>query len=390
MSTESIQAIFKEAYAAYEKAHNPPPHVRKAARALMRCRTAELGGHMQECPDRHYERHWYNSCRHRSCPQCNRLRLNQWLVRQTERLVQCGHYHMIFTPPHELCGLWLWNTREMTDLLFTAVRDTLFEFFTDTRHIGAKPGIIATLHTWSQTLILHPHIHCLITEGGMAGGRWVCRTSQGYLLPVRAVMAVFRGKYLAYIDDAITKGKLTLPDDMTEQQWKNLRNKLGRVKWNVHIRERYEYGKGILIYLSRYIRGGAISNKRIIAHTGAGVTFRHRLPGTTKQGTMQLPNDSFIKRYLQHVPEPNTKVVRSYGLYASTAREELTHCRTLFGQTAPQQITEPDWQSYCEKKGDEHPECCPVCGQRLVRTRDIPRPRMYTYAPWREELPMAA
>lgn len=278
----------------------------------------------------------------------------------------------------------------MTDILFTAVRDTLFEFFLDERHIGAKPGIIATLHTWSQTLMLHPHIHCLVTEGGLFDGQWVCRTKQGYLLPVRAVMAVFRGKLLAYLNDAVEKSELQLPDGMTGQRWKNLKNKLGRAKWNVHIRERYEYGKGILIYLSRYIRGGSISNKRIISNSDKGVAFRHRLAGTRKQGTMTLSADDFIKRYFLHVPEPNTKVVRSYGLYAPTAKEELSHCRALFGQTEMKEIAEPDWQSYCETKGDEHPERCPVCGLRLIRTREIPRPRDRAYPPWHEALPLAA
>lgn len=389
MHTTSIQTILKTSFPAYERTHKLPSHIRRAARALINCRTAELGGHMQECPDQHYHRHWYNSCRHRACPQCNRLRLNQWLDRQTNRLVQCGHYHMIFTPPHDLCDMWIRNVRTMTDILFTAVRDTLFEFFLDDRHIGGKPGIIATLHTWSQTLILHPHIHCLITEGGLSDGKWICRTKQGYLLPVRAVMAVFRGKYLAYIDNAIAKSELNLPDGMTVQKWKNLKNKLGRTKWNVHIRDRYEYGKGILIYLSRYIRGGSISNKRILSSTDNGVTFKHRISGTTKQGIMTLPTDDFIKRYLLHVPEPNTKVVRSYGLYAPTAKEELSLCRTHFGQTAVNTSVAPDWQSYCETKGEEHPERCPVCGLRLIRTRDIPRPER-SYPPWFESLPLAA
>lgn len=390
MQTVSVQEILKASYAAYERTHNLPTHVRKAARALIQCRTSALGGHVQECPEHHYNRHWYNSCRHRACPQCNRLRLNLWLDRQTDRLVQCGHYHMIFTLPHELCDLWILNVRAMTDILFTAVRDTLFEFFLDERHIGAKPGIIATLHTWSQTLMLHPHIHCLVTEGGLFDGQWVCRTKQGYLLPVRAVMAVFRGKLLAYLNDAVEKSELQLPDGMTGQRWKNLKNKLGRAKWNVHIRERYEYGKGILIYLSRYIRGGSISNKRIISNSDKGVAFRHRLAGTRKQGTMTLSADDFIKRYFLHVPEPNTKVVRSYGLYAPTAKEELSHCRALFGQTEMKEIAEPDWQSYCETKGDEHPERCPVCGLRLIRTREIPRPRDRAYPPWHEALPLAA
>ncbi|MEW6602055.1 MAG: IS91 family transposase [Nitrospirota bacterium] len=380
----------KTAYAAYEKAHKLPDHVRKAARALMRCRTVQLGGHMQVCPEGHYERHWYNSCKHRICPQCNWLQIEQWLAKQNERLIKCAHYHMIFTPPHELNDLRILNVRLMTNLLFTAVRDTLYEFFFDERHIGGKPGIIATLHTWSQTLILHPHVHCLITEGGLKDGQWVSTRKKGYLFPVRAVMPVFRGKLLAYIDKAAEKGELALPEGMTLQRWRNLKNKLGRVKWNVHIRERYDYGKGVLIYLARYIRGGAISNKRIVSLTDKGVTFRHRASDASKQTCMTLPEPAFIQRYLLHVPEPHMKVVRSYGLYASTSKDELLHCRLLFGQDAVRDIEIADWQDYCETKAEEHPELCPVCGRRLIRAAEIPPMRDYLRPSNREAIPKAA
>lgn len=369
----TIQKIMREAYHAFERANRLPLYVRRAADALMKCRTAELGGHVQACPEGHYQRQWYNSCRNRMCPQCNGLQIEQWLQRQNERLLKCGHYHMIFTIPHELNEIWRFNMKRMTNILFRAVRDTLFEFFLDEKHIGGKPGIIAALHTWGQTLIEHSHIHCLITEGGLSkDGQWVVR-SNGYLLPVKAVMPVFRGKMLAYVDKAIEKGKLTIPQTMTMQRWKNLKNKLGRVKWNVRIQERYGYGDGVLIYLSRYIRGGAISNKRIQYISDGKVTFRYR-DGNKRNEKMTLPVDEFIRRYFRHVPEPNTKVVRYYGLYAPTAKEELAECRAQLEQQPVEDIDELDWQGYCESRGNRHPECCPVCGRRLVRLADIPPP----------------
>jgi hypothetical protein len=247
------------------------------------------------------------------------------------------------------------------------VRDTLYEFFFDPRHLGAKPGIIATLHTWSQTMILHPHIHCLVTEGGLDDGRWIETRHRGYLLPVRAVMAVFRGKFLALLNNAIEKGIITLPPAMTMRQWTNLKNKLGRAKWNVHIRDRYDHGKGILIYLSRYIRDGAISNRRIVSHANEHVAFSHRV--SQGRDTMTLPVAEFIKRYLLHVPAPHTKRVRYYGLYATTVHEELSLCRSSLGleTQAPEGI---EWQ---QEKRPDYLECCPVCGRPLLRVIDPPR-----------------
>lgn len=387
MDKRLLQEIMKKAYNAYERAHKLPRHVRAAACAIMKCRTAELGGHLQACPEGHYQRQWYNSCRHRVCPQCNWLQIEQWLERQKARLLRCGHYHMIFTLPHELNPIWLLNVRKMTNLLFTCVRDTLFEFFLDTRHIGGRPGIIATLHTWSQTMVLHPHVHCLVTEGGFSNElQWAGTRQQGYLLPVRAVMLVFRGKFLAYINNAIEREMIVLPVEMTLPQWKSLKNKLAKKKWNVHIREKYEHGDGILIYLSRYIRGGAMSNRRIKSYTEQGVAFRHRGTEACKGDIMTLSVDEFIRRYLLHVPEPHTKVVRSYGLYASTSTDALSLCRVAFGQDAVHESDVVDWQSFCETRGDEHPERCPICGCRLIRVMEIPRVPRYD----KDAIPKAA
>jgi hypothetical protein len=196
MALVTLQAIFQAAYPAYEQTHPLPSYVRKAARAIMQCRTAALGGHVQACPDGHMSRIWDNSCRHRSCPQCAYLQTERWLALQRARLLACDHYHVIFTLPHDLNPLWLANVPVMSTLLFQAVRDTLVELLADPKYLGAQPGIIAALHTWSQTLVLHPHVHCLVTGGGLPpAGQWGA-VRHGFLLPARVVMAVFRGKML--------------------------------------------------------------------------------------------------------------------------------------------------------------------------------------------------
>src|SRR5712691_8332606 len=253
MALVTLQMIFQDAFPAYEQTHPLPAHVRKAARAIMQCRTAALGGHIQECPEGHVSRIWYNSCRHRSCPQCAYLQTERWLALQQARLLACDHYHVIFTLPHDLNALWLANVPAMSGLLFQAVRDTLVDLLADPKYLGAQPGIIAALHTWSQTLVLHPHVHCLVTGGGLtAAGQWVA-VRHGFLLPVRVVMAVFRGKMLDAIRQAWGRGALVLPEPLRPPQLLTLLRRLGhprKTAWNVRIMERYRHGAGVVTYLA--------------------------------------------------------------------------------------------------------------------------------------------
>jgi hypothetical protein len=370
MARVTVQQILQAGYAAFERSHPLPSYVRKAVWALLACRTAVLGGHIQACPEGHVERVWYNSCRHRLCPQCAWLQVERWLMRQKARLLACDHDHVIFTLPDELRGLWLANVRAMTNLLFATVHETLDELLGDAQYLGACPGLIAALHTWSQTLVLHPHLHCLVTGGGLTeAGQWR-EVRHGFLLPVRVVMAVFRGKLLAALRRGLAQGQLRLPEGRSPQQIANLLNKLGRAKWNVHIRERYPHGTGVLTYLARYLRGGPLANQRLIACKQGMVTFRYRINGEASarqlRGRMTLSLEEFIRRYLVHVPEPGMRVVRSYGLYAPTKREALAVCRAHLEQEPVVPPAVLDWQTACQARGDAHPERCPMCGRQLV------------------------
>src|SRR5262245_32739974 len=261
MALVTLQTIFPDAFPAYAQSHVLPAHVRKAARAIMQCRTAALGGHVQACPDGHISRIWYNSCRHRSCPQGTYLQTERWLALQQVRLLACDHYHVIFTLPHDLTPLWLTNVPVMTPLLFQAGRDTLCPLLAAPKYLGAQPGIIAALHTWSQPLVLPPHLHCLVTGGGHTpAGAWVAGR-HGFLLPMRVVMAVFRGKRVDAIRQSFARGALPLPEPLRPQQCINLLNRLGhptKTTWNVRIMERYRHGAGVVTYLARSLRGGPI------------------------------------------------------------------------------------------------------------------------------------
>jgi putative transposase/transposase-like zinc-binding protein len=378
MALVTLQMIFQDAFPAYAQTHPLPAHVRRAARAVMQCRTAALGGHVQACPDGHMARIWYNSCRHRSCPQCAYLQTERWLALQQARLLTCDHYHVIFTLPHDLNPLWLANVPVMTSLLFQAVRETLCTLLADPQYLGAQPGILAALHTWSQTLGLHPHVHGLVTGGGLTpAGQWVA-VRHGFLLPARVVMAVFRGKMVDAIRRTVARGELVLPEPMGPQQVLNLLNRLGHPKkttWNVRSMERYRHGAGVVTSLARYLRGGPIKNARLVAYDGACVTFtsRARQEEAAAPQRITLPVADFLQRWLLHVPIPQTRVVRSYGLYHPSHAAALTVCRAALGQPPLEVPAALDWQTVCAQRGDAHPERCPTCGQRLVCTSVIPR-----------------
>jgi hypothetical protein len=253
------------------------------------------------------------------CPQCAWVQTERWLARQKARLLACEHDHVIFTMPHALNELWVANVEAMSQLLCASVQETLCELLGDAKYLGAKPDIIATLHTWSQTLILHPHLHCLVTGGGLTdAGQWVT-VRNGFLLPMRVVMAVFRGKLRAAIRQGVPHGQLTPPAGRRRQQVENLLNQLGRVKWNVHIRERYPSGQGVLISLARYLRGGPISHARLLSWDGQQVVFRYEERskgpgGQAKAQTMRLPLAQFLGRWRLHVPPARAVRVRCWGL----------------------------------------------------------------------------
>jgi Putative transposase/Transposase zinc-binding domain len=374
----TLQTLLQRGYEAYARTHALPDYVRRAVWALLACRTAVLGGHVQACPEGHLERIWYNSCRHRMCPPWAWIQIERWLVRQKARLLACEHYHVIFTMPLELNELWLANVAVMTQLLFASVHATLFELLGEAKDLEARPGVIATLQTWSPTLILHPHIHCLVTGGGRNdAGHWAS-VRNGFLLPMRVVMAVFRGKLRAAIRQGVQQGQLRPPEGKNRQQVENLLNKLGRTKWNVHIRERYPYGHGVLIYLARYLRGGPLSNRRLLACDGQQVAFWYEERAKAKgeqahRRTMRLPLEQFLGRWLLHVPPARAVRVRCWGLYAHTQGTELARCRQQVGQGPVEEPELHDWQRDGQEWGEAPPASCPVCGQRLVCTALLPR-----------------
>jgi hypothetical protein len=344
----------------------------RAALALRACRTAVLGGHVQRCPNGHLERVWYNSCRHRACPQCNGVAKEQWLERTRARLIDCAHWHVVFTIPHQLNVLWRLNTALLTAVLFESARDTLLELLADPRHLGAQPGIQLALHTWTRGLALHPHIHALVSDGGLRGATWV-RARRSHFLPATVVMMLFRGKLLEALRRVHRGGELRLPDALSAERLASLLNRMGRkVKWNVRVCSRYAHGRGVSIYLARYVKGGPFNNTQIVRVSQARVLFAytpHCEDGQPKhRATLAMTPERFLARVLQHAPEPGRHTVRYYGLYAPACAEQLNTARALHQQLPVAPPAPISWQSYLARFPRTLTATrCPRCNAALVR-----------------------
>jgi hypothetical protein len=370
----AIQHLFQQHFAEYSKARKLPLDHHKAARSFIQCRTSALGGHVQGCANGHVEKVHYNSCKHRSCPQCNATQVTRWLAKQEAKILQCPHHHIIFTLPHELNLLWQYNKARLTQILFSSAHQTLMKLLKDPKYLGATPGIIGAFHSWGRNLSIHPHTHFLVTAGGLnSADEWVI-PKKGFFLPGGVVRDMFRGQYLAMLRALLQKEELLLPQEQSTQQYLNLCNKLGRKKkFNVRIQERYDHAKGVVNYLARYARGGAIKNHQIANVGSKGVSvdyFDHR---EKKQSTMELTKDEFLLRVLEHVPPHRSQVIRAYGLYAGRCVGKRNVVRTQLGQQAEEQGPELDWQACCERMGYDVVTHCPICDAKIVCLRELPR-----------------
>ncbi len=362
----TVQSVFRLGFEAYSRSHRLSIDQHKAARAIMECGTEALGHEEWICPeDGHIERQAH-SCRHRSCPRCHGAYTHEWLEKAKRRLLPCDHYHVVFTLPHELNDLWRYNRAWSADHLFKAAAETLRELLRDDRYLGGEVGLLVALHTWGRTLVFHPHVHVLVTGGGWAERAWK-PLEKGFLLPVGVVKAKFRGKWLAWLNDAYGRGALRLPAGWSEGDWRRILRKVARKSWNVRIEGPYRHGEGVLNYLSRYIHGGPIKDSRVVAADGEGVVFNYRNHRDGKSKCMRLGMQTFIGRILSHVPVKGQHNVRYYGLYVpkAVAKRELI-CQALGERNAVSPLPQ---------KASRSERCCPNCGSALLhwlsRRREI-------------------
>lgn len=364
---------------------------RQAMTAIVRCRTAALGGHMEACDGCGHQRVSYNSCRNRNCPKCQAAARAAWLDRQAEDLLPVEYFHVVFTLPNVVGPLALQNPRLVYGALFRAVAESLSELAADPKRLGAEVGFLAVLHTWGQTLSLHPHVHCVVPGGGLSpdGTRWVsCRP--GFFLPVKPLARLFRGKFMALLGDLHAQGRLTLAGSLRHltdpQRFAEWTDELRRTDWVVYAKRPFGGPKQVLKYLARYTHRVAISNHRLVGMDAETVSFRWKdYADRNATKTMTLDGVEFVRRFLQHVLPGGFVRILHFGFLANRCRDEkLALCRTLLG--VPSSTTPPDDSALktqaAYENGDhdtstatESRRCCPACGVgRMIVVEVIPRP----------------
>jgi hypothetical protein len=363
----------------------------KALRDLAACRTAALGGHVEHCLDCGHDRIAYNSCRNRHCPKCQALARARWLAREAEHLLPVEYHHVVFTLPAELSDLALANPAVLYDLLSRTASATLRDVAANPNRLGASPGVLLVLHTWGQNLHHHPHVHCVVTGGGLscnaqgvvdASPRWVaCRP--GFFLPVRVLGRVFRGKFLAELRQAFHRGRLTLPGRLTPlaepTALADFLAPLYAKDWVVYAKPPFGGPAQVLKYLARYTHRVAISNHRLVAVADGRVTFRYKdYADDRRTKTMTLPADEFLRRFVQHVLPPGFVKVRHCGLLANRYRaDRLAVCRwLLLVVAAVSTIVPPSGEAGAALIAPAAPPTCPHCGGiRLARSELPPQHR---------------
>jgi hypothetical protein len=357
-----------------------PQH--KVMRAIERCRTAALGRHRDRCADCGEDLGVsFNSCRNRHCPKCQTQARDRWVAARTRELVPLTYFHVVFTVPHELSELMLQNKRVLYNLLFQSVAATLLEVAANPKRLGAEIGFLCVLHTWGQTLVHHPHLHCVVPSGGFTQGRngWVRPKRAGFFLPQVVLSEVFRGKFTDGMKRLFRAKKLAFHGSLRWLQepraFAGFLHTLHRHKWVVDVRKPFGGPEHVLHYLARYTHRVAISNHRLLAMEDGKVTFRWKdYAHGGKQRKMTLAAEEFIRRFLLHVLPKGFVRIRHYGWMANRGRRQRAAlCRSLLA-AGPLPVEASATTSAAQRR-------CPICGGaveviEMIIPRELSRPML--------------
>ncbi len=381
-----VADVFRAHGAAWRKANAGHASLAqlKVMSAIQTCRTAALGGHVERCQDCAHERVAYNSCRNRHCPKCQGAAARKWLAEREADLLPVAYYHVVFTLPAAVAEIAFQNKAAVYDLLFRAAAETLTTIAADPKHLGARIGLTAVLHSWGSALTHHPHVHVIVPGGGLSpdGSRWIaCRP--GFFLPVRVLSRLFRRLFLEGLAALHAAGRLAFFGELAPLADKSAFDAvlapLRQLEWVVYAKRPFAGPEAVLAYLARYTHRVAISNSRLLALDDAGVTFKwkdYRVKGRDRQKTMTLAASEFIRRFLMHVLPGGFHRIRHYGLFASAARaKNIARIRGLLTPPATANCAAPN--DAREKPKPAFEPHCPCCGGLMivVKTFEGARPR---------------
>ena len=335
------------------------------------CRTAALGGHLEECDVCGHQRPAYNSCRNRHCPKCQSLARERWLEDREAELLPVGYFHIVFTVPQEIAALAYQNKTVVYGILFRAAAETLRTIAADPKHLGAEIGFLAILHTWGQNLLHHPHLHCVVPGGGIApdGAHWIA-SRPDFFLPVRVLSRLFRRLFLHYLQAAFDGGKLRFFSSLEQladrETFARYLTPLRHSEWVVYSKPPFGGPKQVLAYLGRYTHRVAISNSRLLDIEEGTVSFRWKdYRDGSRNKTMRLCADEFIRRFLLHVLPDGFQRIRHFGFLANRYREaKLAVCRRLLADRAPhpeKRADRLDYRDVYEQLTGTSLRDCPVC-----------------------------
>ncbi len=354
--------------------HQPSghPHTEQVLSQLKTCRTASQGYHLYQCSDEgcgqyHYR---YHSCRNRHCPQCGQFQKQQWIEDRTRELLPTHYFHVVFTLPHELNGLVLGNRKFLFNLLFEASAQTLLAFARDPKYLGATPGILSVLHTWGQQLSFHPHVHCIVSSGGLdkkvAIPQWKqsVRNSQHFMFPVKALAKVFRAKFLEGVRKGKSKEQLAIRD---EDAFTQMLGEVSKKDWVVYAKKPFGGPQQVINYLGRYTHKTAISNKRLlhVDEERQQVSFSYKdYADKGQQKVMTLMASEFLRRFAQHILPRGFTRIRSYGYLANRGRSARLALITASLKLPPHPPkTSTPWQVRLLVQYGISPNQCPHCKQ---------------------------
>jgi Putative transposase/Transposase zinc-binding domain len=371
--------IFREHGEAYRRTHRVCAPQRRVMQAIEDCRTAALGGHLEVCDHCGAEVARYHSCRNRHCPKCQTLAKERWVEARCAELLPVPYFHLVFTLPHEMNPLAQGNPKAIYRLLFQAASETLQTFGRDPKWLGGEIGITMALHTWGQNLAQHLHVHCVVSGGALAPDeRWI-PAKCGFLFPVRALSVVFRGKYLAALQQAFEAQKIDFAGETTAlaapSDFRAFLAKLRAKDWVVYAKPPFGGPEQVLAYLGRYTHRIAIGNERLLASEKGQVRFRWRdYAHGNKVKVMRLPAEEFIRRFLLHVLPKGFMRIRHYGLLANRHRtEHLTACRAALDAPPPAPREAETVEVFLARVLGTEANRCPHCGQgRLRPIRALP------------------